>query len=624
MNRVNTLKTVLWAIVGLAVSVGITRFLFGLGATTNLTDTTPWGLWISFDVFSGVALAAGGFVITAIVYILKRDEFQPLVKPAVLTAFLGYVAVIIGLMFDLGLPWNIWHMIVFWNPHSPLFEVGWCVMLYTTVLLLEFSPVPLEKTSRYAKVREFLMKFRFPLVLLGIMLSTLHQSSLGSLFLIMPFKLYPLWYSNILPILFFVSAVGLGFAMITLESLISSYLYKRKNETDILSKFLKIAFWVLGLYFVIRITDIIISDKVALIFSGTWESVLFILELLISVIIPMILFGIGKIRRHPIGQWIGSSLVVFGFVFNRINISGLTMLRVTGDSYIPSWMEVAVSAGVVSIAVLIFLYSIEKFNVWKVPPKDPNADPLKKPEFDRLSEVWLGNPNVTARTTYSLIFIFALSLGFTLIPYNKLHSDGIPDVLVEKARGGDKMFIDGNRDRYGVLFDHKNHIEMIGDDEPCAYCHHMNIPMDENSGCYECHSDMFKTATAFDHEWHQTSVKANLRCFDCHTEGMEKTAYNVKKCQDCHNDLIPENSELSVDDYKTLSYCDAMHTLCVKCHKQKAQTVEDKKDLALCKTCHKSEFPDYLKVEIQENLAGPYFNRVVLPIENLRREKTEE
>ncbi len=199
MNRVQNTKLVLWLITGLAAAVGLNRFIFGLGATTNLNDSTPWGLWIGVDVMGGVALAAGGFVMTAIFYIMRREEFHPLVKPAVLTAFLGYLAVILGLTFDLGLPWNLWNMFVHWNIHSPLFEVGWCVILYTTVLLLEFSPVPLEKFSRYAKIRNFLMKFRFVFVLLGIMLSTFHQSSLGSLFLIMPFKIYPLWYSNILP-----------------------------------------------------------------------------------------------------------------------------------------------------------------------------------------------------------------------------------------------------------------------------------------------------------------------------------------------------------------------------------------------------------------------------------------
>jgi len=616
MNRVNALKTVLWAIVGLAATVGITRFVFGLGAATNLNDATPWGLWIGFDVFAGVALAAGGFVITAMVYIMKREEFRPLVKPAVLTAFLGYIAVIIGLLFDLGLPWNIWHMIIFWNPHSPLFEVGWCVMLYTTVLLLEFSPVPLEKVSRYARIRNFLMKFRFPLVLLGIMLSTLHQSSLGSLFLIMPFKLYPLWYSNILPILFFVSAIGLGLAMITLESLASGYLYKRELETALLSKILKSAFWVLGFYLVIRIADILITDKASLIFSGSWESVLFILEISIAVIIPMVLFAIPKVRRNPTGQWMGASLVVLGMVFNRINVSGLTMLRVTGDTYIPSWMEISVSAGVVSLATLVFLFSIEKFKVWEIPPVDPDADPHKLPEFDRSSEVWLGNPRISARTKYSMAFIFAMSLGFALIPGNRIFSDGTPDITVEKARGGDEMFIDGNRDNYGVLFDHKNHVEKNGDNQSCVLCHHMNVPLDKQSGCYECHSNMFRTADAFNHRWHQSSIRANLTCQDCHTAGLEKTKETSKKCDHCHKDLIPENSPIEIDSYLAPSYVDALHILCIDCHREKALELADKKDLALCKTCHESDLPDYLKVEIKENMSGPYFNRVVLPKTN--------
>lgn len=613
MNRVNALKTILWAIVGLAASVGITRFVFGLGATTNLNDATPWGLWIGFDVFSGVALAAGGFVITAIVYIMKREEYRPLVKPAVLTAFLGYIAVIVGLLFDLGLPWNIWHMIVFWNPHSPLFEVGWCVMLYTTVLLLEFSPVPLEKASRYAKIRNFLMKFRFPLVLLGIMLSTLHQSSLGSLFLIMPFKLYPLWYSNILPILYFVSAIGLGLAMITVESLVSGYLYKRELETKLLSGILKAAFWVLGLYLVIRIVDLLVTGKFSLIFSGTWESELFILEISIAVIIPMVLFGIPKIRRNPTGQWAGASLVVLGMVFNRINVSGLTMLRATGDLYIPSWMEITVSAGVVSLAVLVFLFSIEKFKVWEVPPVDPEADPHKLPEFDRSSEVWLGNPRISARTKYSMAFIIAMSLGFALIPGEKIRSDGMPVVSVEKARGGDRMFIDGNRDNYGVLFDHKKHVDKNGGDQSCALCHHMNVPLDKQSGCYECHSNMYLTADAFDHEWHRSNARANLTCRECHTAGVEKTKDTAEKCDHCHKDLVPAGSIIEVDNYSAPSYVDAFHDLCIDCHRVKAGELTDNKDLALCKTCHESELPDYLRVEIKENLSGPYFNRVVLP-----------
>ncbi|NQU04888.1 MAG: polysulfide reductase NrfD, partial [Calditrichaeota bacterium] len=206
MNRVRNFKMILWMITGLAAAAGAARYIFGLGAATNLTDATPWGLWIGFDVMSGVALAAGGFVITASVYIFKLDKFHEITRPAVLTAFLGYIAVAVGLLFDLGLPWNIWHMMIYWNLHSPLFEVGWCVMLYLTVLALEFIPVPLEEFPRLGAIRNFLVKFRLPLVIAGIALSTLHQSSLGSLFLIMPYQVHPLWYTPILPILFFISA----------------------------------------------------------------------------------------------------------------------------------------------------------------------------------------------------------------------------------------------------------------------------------------------------------------------------------------------------------------------------------------------------------------------------------
>ncbi len=194
MKKIDKTKLILWIILGIAASVAITRFIFGLGATTNLTDNTPWGFWIGFDVMGGVALAAGGFVIAAFNYIFGVKEFHSISRAAILTAFLGYVAEVIGLLFDLGLPWNIWHMLIFWNPHSPLFEVGWCVMLYLTVLFLEFMPVVFERfpnLSLLNKIHKALFKVRIPLVILGIMLSTLNQSSLGSLFLAMPYRLHP-------------------------------------------------------------------------------------------------------------------------------------------------------------------------------------------------------------------------------------------------------------------------------------------------------------------------------------------------------------------------------------------------------------------------------------------------
>ncbi|MCJ7627424.1 MAG: polysulfide reductase NrfD, partial [Longimicrobiales bacterium] len=205
-RRLTTLKTVLWALVGVLAAVTVVRFAHGLGAVTNLSDAAPWGLWIGFDVMSGVALAAGGFVLAGIVYIFGLERYRPFVRAAILTALLGYAAVAVGLLYDLGLPWRIWHPIFNWQYHSVLFEVAACVMLYLTVLALEFLPVVLEhrlfQGAFFQTILKALKRVSILLVIAGIVLSTLHQSSLGSLFLITPYRLHPLWYSPIIYFLF--------------------------------------------------------------------------------------------------------------------------------------------------------------------------------------------------------------------------------------------------------------------------------------------------------------------------------------------------------------------------------------------------------------------------------------
>ena len=613
MNRVHVVKSILWGLVGLGLAVAISRFVFGLGATTNLSDATPWGLWIGFDVMAGVALAAGGFVITAVFYIMRREEFHPMVRPAVLTAFLGYVAVILSLLVDLGLPWNIWHMLVFWNPHSPLFEVGWCVMLYTTVLLLEFSPVPMESTSRYAKIRNFLMKFRFPLVLVGIMLSTLHQSSLGSLFLIMPFKLPPLWYSSILPILFFISAVALGLMMVSFESLVSGWIYHRKPESHLIARLGRAAVWVLSIYLVVRFGDLLVRGQFGTIFNGSGHSFLFIAEIMVMAIIPIIIFSIKKSRNSVAGQWIGSFLVVFGTIFNRINVGGLTMQSVTGDSYFPSWMEFSISAAVVSFMVLIFLFGIEKFHIWEHRPAEAESDPHARPSFSRAGDVWLGPPSVSAEKKYSFVFVLMFALGFALIPGKKIHSDGIDQVTAQRARGGDTLFVDGNRDGYGVEFPHRQHVDSLGANSSCVLCHHMNQPMDKTSGCYTCHSQMYRTVDAFRHDWHASPTGGNVPCVMCHQEDVNRTAASAKKCDACHENLVPEGAKIKIESYQAVSYVDAMHDLCVKCHREKAATIADKPNLAECATCHATPAPSDLRLEMRRQLTRPQYNRVLLP-----------
>ena len=227
----------------------------GLGASTNLSDQFPWGLWIGFDVMCGVMLAAGGFTLTAAVEIFNIKRWHSIMRPTILTAFMGYLLVCAALMYDLGLPWNIWHPLIMRNPHSVMFEVAYCVMLYTTVLALEFSPIVFERLKwnwALKAVRSVMIVF----VILGVILSTLHQSSLGTLYLIMPNKLHPFWWSPLLPVFFYISAIAVGLAMIIFESSMSSKYFGRELELPILRDMGRVLVVVLAIYGILRFEDL--------------------------------------------------------------------------------------------------------------------------------------------------------------------------------------------------------------------------------------------------------------------------------------------------------------------------------------------------------------------------------
>jgi len=324
-KRLTTLKTVLWALVGVLASVTVIRFVHGLGAVTNLSDAAPWGLWIGFDVMSGVALAAGGFVLAATVYIFGLERYRPFVRAAILTALLGYVAVAVGLLYDLGLPWRIWHPIVNWQYHSVLFEVAACVMLYLTVLILEFLPVVLEhklfQGAFFQTILKALKRVSILLVIAGIVLSTLHQSSLGSLFLITPYRLHPLWYSPIIYFLFFVSAVGLGLMTVVLESLFSNYFLGHKLHTREISGLGLAASVVLWVYVVLRVGDLAVRGVLGTALDGSWQSGLFVAEMAFSAVIPAALMLFKPIRKSLAGVGIAATMVVTGMIWHRLDVS---------------------------------------------------------------------------------------------------------------------------------------------------------------------------------------------------------------------------------------------------------------------------------------------------------------
>ncbi|MGE5724447.1 MAG: NrfD/PsrC family molybdoenzyme membrane anchor subunit, partial [Acidobacteriota bacterium] len=300
--------------------------------------------------------AAGGFTLTAAVHIFNLQRLKPIVRPTVLTAFLGYVLVCVALMFDLGRPYRIWHPLVMRNPHSVMFEVAWCVMLYTSVLALEFSPIVLER-FHLERPLKIIRKALIPLVLLGVILSTLHQSSLGTLYLIMPNKLHPLWYTPLLPVFFFLSAIAVGLAMTIFESSMSAKHFGRQLELPILQELGRVLLVVLSVYAILRIEDLVHRGVLQQLLAGAYqryETLLFLLELLLAMAAPLALLSFRRLRATPGGLYLAAVLVVLGFITNRLNVSITGMESSAGLHYIPRWTEVAVTGGIIASGFALF------------------------------------------------------------------------------------------------------------------------------------------------------------------------------------------------------------------------------------------------------------------------------
>jgi Ni/Fe-hydrogenase subunit HybB-like protein len=354
MTRVRGLvwRTIFALLMAVGFYAILLRYTRGLGAVTHLSDQFPWGLWVGFDVLCGVGLAAGGFTLVAIVHIFNIEKYKPILRPAILTAFLGYLLVVLALLVDLGRPTRIWHALVMWNPHSVMFEVAWCVMLYTTVLALEFAPAVFEKLG-WRTPLGWLKAVTVPLVILGVILSTLHQSSLGSLYLIVPHKLHPLWYTPLLPLLFFLSAICVGLAMTVFESWHSSKAFGRRIETPLLEGMARLLTVLLAFYLVLRGMDLVRRGVWKMAFDGSVESALFAVEIALLAV-PLALLAGGRYQGRPARLYACSVLVVFGFIANRLNVSVTGMETGSGTHYFPMWTEVAVTLALVALGFAVF------------------------------------------------------------------------------------------------------------------------------------------------------------------------------------------------------------------------------------------------------------------------------
>ncbi len=370
-------KLTFWKAMFILIALGglyatLVRFTQGLGASTNLTDEFPWGIWVGFDVLCGVMLAAGGFTLTATVYIFNLERFRPIVRPTVLTAFLGYSLVVVALLFDLGRSYRIWHPLVMWNPRSVLFEVGWCVSLYTTVLALEFAPVVFERL-RLERPRRILRGISIPLVIAGVMLSTLHQSSLGSLYLIVPEKMHPFWYSPLLPVFFFISAIAVGLAMTIFESSLTSKHFGKQLELPLLRELGRILMVVLLVYTVLRTQDLCHRGALKLVLQPGYETWLFLLEVLLGLALPIALLLIPRVRNTAGGLYLTAVLTLLGFITNRLNVSTTGMETAAGMRYIPKWTEIAVTGSIIAAGFVIFGLAAKHLPIFPEESLQPTA-----------------------------------------------------------------------------------------------------------------------------------------------------------------------------------------------------------------------------------------------------------
>jgi Ni/Fe-hydrogenase subunit HybB-like protein len=631
-ERTRGLKDLLWVLALAGLVAGVFRMWFGLGATTNLTDHVPWGLWKILNMVAGVAISTSGFTVGFLVYVLRLERFRPLMKPAILVAFLGYGCSCAALMFDIGLPWRFWHPFFMWNEHSFLFEVFWCVMLYFTVTAIELAPMVLEK-AKAERATAFLHRIAFGVVVVGISLSSLHHSSLGSLFLVTPQRLHPLWYTPLLPLLFILSAMGAGLMFLVLVRILHSHWYDREAvfgptrverelillrssdrnggvhraaalgpDAPMLRSLASIATGILGVYLVLQFVALGGGDAWEAFLAGTWESWLYGVELLGGVILPILLVWLPATRNSPTALGLAAFSASAGLALNRMNVGIFGYFRDAGQVYFPSLAEWALSLGVVAAAALVFLYFAETMPIFRSSRKAAEAIPPFGASFDSLSRVWYRVlRGGLERATVIAVFVIPLAWALMYPPYHhKPKAEVTPASGMDVARA--TLRIHGNRGGVWTEFPHVEHQDRLGGESSCLTCHHISLPGDETTPCSRCHRHLVDPTLIFDHDLHLASVvdgeelkgvfPRNHSCTECHGVGQPRTPESAKPCLECHREDTrwAEEYDDTQDLSRAVSYLEAMHGTCIACHQREAENV-DRPELPDCSTCHASLTP---------------------------------
>jgi Ni/Fe-hydrogenase subunit HybB-like protein len=571
-------KTILWGVVLAGGAAAVMRFAFGLGVTTGLDDATPWGLWIALKL-GFVALSGGGFTLAALVYVFRLESYRPLVRRAILLALLGYGSFIVSLIFDLGLPWHIYMPILHWQHHSVMFEIAWCVVLYFSVLVLEFSPVVLEhpffQNAVLQKALHLLHKTTPVWVIAGIVLSTLHQSSLGALFLMAPHRVHPLWYSAWIPVQFFISAISAGVMFLLLEVYLAERWFNNEARLDLMQKLAQIGKFTLGLYLIMRVGDLLWRGVLPSALDGSWQSVLFAAEILLGGVLPIVLLSLPAIRQHKETLITSAALVVGGVLSQRMALSMFTLWRPAEQPYTPALAEVLIAFAIPAAAALLYLFAMENLAVREGSTQAPRIhEALSHPQWGAYQDHSLWGV-ITQR---SLLAVFVVALAVVLLPNQNNAMATLPKQPVQAGRGWEKLILDGNRASYQVNFAHAEHQERLD----CQVCHHLNIPQDDASGCWQCHSDFSQPTTIFEHGLHQRTLQGNASCENCHAGAHNR--HTAIDCQECHAST-EQGERVSTFTLEAPGYVQAMHGVCLECHQRESQA-RGRADLAVCSTCH--------------------------------------
>ncbi len=349
---------------GIALYFTAKRFIFGIGSVANLNDGYPWGIWIAYDVVVGTAFACGGYVMALLVYVINKGEYHPLVRPALLASMFGYTLAGVSVFLDIGRYFHAYNLYLPWqmNFHSVMFEVAMCIGTYILVLWLEFAPAFTEKW-KLEKYRKFLDKIIFALIGLGVLLPTMHQSSLGTMMLMAGFKLDPLWHSSTLPLLFLLTAVIMGFAMVVFEATIASRVYNLGDETSMLAKVSRIMSWVLGFYLVVRLQNIFMRGEMGHAFSGSFLGNMFLLENFL-LILGFIILTFMRNNLTPRLLFIAAAVILAGGSLFRFNTYIIGYDPGTGWNYFPSVGEQMITYGLIAMEIAAYTLFVKYFPVF--------------------------------------------------------------------------------------------------------------------------------------------------------------------------------------------------------------------------------------------------------------------